>query len=258
MEDALANPVLNGPFEPPSRYFEIGSKGPTGIILTGRRPSESFIPVPQTKKHGMKSDADLQDALDFDLTHERVEKNTLINDLRNAVADWRTGGYEGTTPTTRKLLQHWSDPSRENRVLFCQREAAETAIYIAEIAGRQASAADWRIRVDDANAEHNDRLPRLALKMATGSGKTIVMAMLIAWNTLNKDLVPVQLQADFGPGADPCKRLKTALRAEIDEDAWASPNSTVSRPFPKPSEGRIAVKVINDYGDEVMKVFEVT
>jgi adenine-specific DNA-methyltransferase len=56
---------------------------------------------------------------------------------------------------------------------------------------------------------------------------------------------------------DPYKRLKTALKADIDSDAWASLNKTVSRPFPKPSTGKIAVKVINDYGDEVMKVFEV-
>ncbi|SMO72725.1 site-specific DNA-methyltransferase [Propioniciclava tarda] len=61
----------------------------------------------------------------------------------------------------------------------------------------------------------------------------------------------------FTGGGDPYKRLKTALKAEIDEDAWASLNSTVSRPFAKPTEGKIAVKVINDYGDEVMKVFEV-
>lgn len=147
MEDALANPVLNGPFDPPSRYFELGHKGPTGKILDGRRPSESFIPVPQTKKRGKKNAAGVQDTLDFDLTHERVEKNTLINDLRKAVDQWRVGGYQGATPTTRRLLLHWADPSRENRVLFCQREAAETAIYIAEIAGRHASAADWRIRV---------------------------------------------------------------------------------------------------------------
>ena len=61
----------------------------------------------------------------------------------------------------------------------------------------------------------------------------------------------------FTGGGDPYKRLKTALRAEIDADAWATMNSTVSRPFPRPERGRIAVKVINDYGDEVMKVFEV-
>jgi adenine-specific DNA-methyltransferase len=56
---------------------------------------------------------------------------------------------------------------------------------------------------------------------------------------------------------DPYKRLKTALKADIDEEAWASLYRTVSRPFPRPESGRIAVKVINDYGDEVMKVFDV-
>lgn len=55
---------------------------------------------------------------------------------------------------------------------------------------------------------------------------------------------------------DPYKRLKTALKADIDPDAWDSLYQTVSRPFPKPESGKIAVKVINDYGDEVMKVFE--
>ncbi|MFG2760446.1 DNA methyltransferase [Streptomyces wuyuanensis] len=61
----------------------------------------------------------------------------------------------------------------------------------------------------------------------------------------------------FTGGGDPYKRLKTALKAEIDADGWASIRSTVSRPFPKPETGKIAVKVINDYGDEVMKVFQV-
>jgi adenine-specific DNA-methyltransferase len=60
----------------------------------------------------------------------------------------------------------------------------------------------------------------------------------------------------FTGGQDPYKRLKTALKAEIDEEAWASLYRTVSRSFPKPETGKIAVKVINDYGDEVMKVFE--
>jgi len=61
----------------------------------------------------------------------------------------------------------------------------------------------------------------------------------------------------FTGGNDPYRRLKTAIKAEIDEDAWASLYSTVSRPFSRPGSGKIAVKVINDYGDEVMKVFEV-
>lgn len=61
----------------------------------------------------------------------------------------------------------------------------------------------------------------------------------------------------FTGGQDPYKRLKTALKADVDADAWASLYSTTSRPFPVPSTGKIAVKVINDYGDEVLKVFEV-
>ncbi|HEV8561973.1 MAG TPA: DEAD/DEAH box helicase family protein [Actinophytocola sp.] len=89
-------------------------------------------------------------------------------------------------PITRKLLQHWADPDRDNRVLFCQREAAETAIFLTEVAGRTHGYADWRTRLEPGNAAHNAGLPRMALKMATGSGKTVVMAMLIAWQTLNK------------------------------------------------------------------------
>jgi adenine-specific DNA-methyltransferase len=63
--------------------------------------------------------------------------------------------------------------------------------------------------------------------------------------------------AYFTGAQEPYDKLKRALRAEIDEDAWASLYSTVSRPFPAPETGKIAVKVINHYGDEVMKVYEV-
>ena len=63
--------------------------------------------------------------------------------------------------------------------------------------------------------------------------------------------------AYFLGASDPYKSLKTTLRAEIDEDAWATLNSATSRPFPRPESGRIAVKVINHLGDEVMKVFRV-
>ena len=61
----------------------------------------------------------------------------------------------------------------------------------------------------------------------------------------------------FTGGQDPYKRLKTALKSDINEDAWQSLYRTSSRPFPRPETGKIAVKVINDYGDEVVKVFEV-
>jgi len=56
---------------------------------------------------------------------------------------------------------------------------------------------------------------------------------------------------------DPYDKLKRALRADIDKAAWASLNSTVSRPFPRPTSGRIAVKVVNHYGDEILNVYGV-
>ncbi|MGI5223765.1 BPTD_3080 family restriction endonuclease [Actinoallomurus sp. CA-142502] len=187
MTGAIDNPILNSPYEQPDRYYEIGPQGPTGEIKDGRRPSESFIPIAVTKKGKKGKDGSEQAVFDFDVTGERREKNSLINDIRRDVARWRRGSeYAGVTPITRKLLQHWADPDRENRVLFAQREAAETAIFLTEVAGRTHGYADWRKRLEPENEAHNAGLPRVALKMATGSGKTVVMAMLIAWQTLNK------------------------------------------------------------------------
>ena len=182
----LANPVLNGPYDPPSRHFELGPNGPTGVVLAGRRPSESFIPIAPVRKGKRGRDDSVQEVLA--LTHEQVQRNSLINDLRGEVEIWRARNYDGVTPVTRKLLLHWADRHRENRVLYAQREAAETAVYLAEVAGREryGSRRDWRTVLAEINAEHNDGLPRTALKMATGSGKTVVMAMVIAWHTLNK------------------------------------------------------------------------
>ena len=185
---SLDNPILNGPFDAPERHFEIGPQGPTGIVVAGRRPSESWIPIPPVRKGATASTQ--QDALDFDATGERREPNPLINQVRAAVDTWRLRGYPGVTPTTRKLLEHWSDPARgDQRVLFCQREGAETAIYLAEVAGRHSQAgdrsSDFRRVLDATNTEYNTGLPRVGLKMATGAGKTVVMAMLIAWQSLN-------------------------------------------------------------------------
>ena len=190
MTEALGNPILNSPYEPPQVHFELGPHGPTGRVSAGRRPSESFIPIAPTRKGRVLDSGALQAEIDFDVTGERRERNSLINDLRRDVERWRLRDYDRVTPTTRKLLQHWADPSRgDDRVFFCQREAAETAIFLAEVSGR-AGYTDWRIRLTDANAVHNADLPRIALKMATGAGKTVVMAMLIAWQTLNKAQSP--------------------------------------------------------------------
>jgi type III restriction enzyme len=183
----LFNRILNSPYDPPEAHFELGQRGPTGTILPGRRPSESFVPVPPSRK----AKGGEQQALDFDLTGERRQQHTLINDIRREVERWRAGNWNGVTPYTRKLLAHWAarPPARDDPVLFCQREAAETAIFLAEVAGRHGTA-DYRRRLEPDNRLHNDGLPRVGLKMATGTGKTVVMAMIIAWQTINKVMTP--------------------------------------------------------------------
>jgi type III restriction enzyme len=183
------DPILNPPYDEPACHYVLGPQGPTGEIREGRRSSESFVPIPAVRKGRKGDDGSVQESLDVVLTAEKRERNDLINDLRREIERWRHRDYERVTPTSRKLLQHWADSTRENRVLFCQREAAETAIFIAEVAGRHGYA-DWRQRLEPFNAEHNAGLPRVALKMATGTGKTVVMAMLIAWQTANKVMSP--------------------------------------------------------------------
>jgi type III restriction enzyme len=75
--EAIQNPILNPPYEPPAHHFELGPDGPTGEINDGRRPSESFIPIPASQKG-----KDAQAALDFDATGERRELESYIKSRR--------------------------------------------------------------------------------------------------------------------------------------------------------------------------------
>lgn len=204
------------------------------MVLPGRRPSESFIPIAASTKGRRKAGGE-QTMLDFDAFGERSEVNSLINDVRRQVDLWRARQYPGATAISRKLMQHWADPQRDNRVLFCQREAAETAIFLSEVAGRHGTP-DFRRRLDPENQLHNDGLPRVALKMATGSGKTVVMAMLIAWQTLNKVFTPNDTRFSkrflvVAPGITIRDRLRVLLPSDqgnyfkerdlIPHDLWA-------------------------------------
>src|SRR5947209_6002075 len=88
-----------------------------------------------------------------------------------------------------RLLAYWTDPQREKKLFFCQNEALETAIYLTEVAKKYGDA--WiENKIREANDSSNPGLPRTAFKMATGSGKTVVMAMLIGWHALNKRANP--------------------------------------------------------------------
>ncbi len=176
----IENPILNSPYVEPRRYFRFAEDGITNEIIEARRSSSYFIPVPQAKKKGSQ-----QLSFDTEWTADRIEENRFINQVRERVALWRRGGYVGITRQTARLLEYWQRPERERRLFFCQIEALETVIYITEVARRHGDA--WiENELHKVNEDANPLLYRLAFKMATGSGKTLVMAMLIAWHTLNK------------------------------------------------------------------------
>jgi type III restriction enzyme len=183
----IDNPIINSPYSEPQQHWAFDDQGLiTSTIERLRRPSESWVPVPPPRKGRRKA---VQTELDLGDTTERRRKNEDVDRIRNRVRLWRQKKYPDVTPTTRMLLEYWSNPERDNKIMFCQREAAETAIYLAESAAKQGDT--WiSNQLADHNREYNDGLPRTALKMATGSGKTVVMAMLIAWQTLNKVASP--------------------------------------------------------------------
>jgi type III restriction enzyme len=176
----IENPILNSPFEEPRRHFKFTEDGITDEIVESRRISQYFIPIPHPKKKSPK-----QLTFETQWTADRIEENRLINQIREAVAKWRKGGYIGITKTTARLLDYWKRPDREHKLFFCQIEALETAIWVAEVAGKYGEA--WiENRLREENASSNPLLYRIAFKMATGSGKTLVMGMVIAWQALNK------------------------------------------------------------------------
>jgi type III restriction enzyme len=179
--ELIENPILNSPFHEPGRHFDFDERGViTGDIRDGRRPSQYFTPIPGTKKKVTS-----QPTLDLGDSKERVEENQLINQVRSRVEIWRAGSYPGVTGTTRRLLEHWNEiDDRVRPLFFCQREAIEVAIYLTEVAPK--SDPYFTSTLAQYANGLNDGLYRMALKMATGTGKTVVMSLLIAWQTINK------------------------------------------------------------------------
>lgn len=178
----IENPILNSPFSEPLRHFRFTDEGITNEIVEERRISSYFVPIARPKKQAKN-----QLTFDTEWTQDRIEENKFINQVREGVAQWRKQGYPASsvTKTTKMLLDHWQQDDRIRKLFFCQIEAVETAIYVTEVAKKFGGT--WiENKIHAANREANPLLYRIAFKMATGSGKTVVMAMLIAWHALNK------------------------------------------------------------------------
>jgi type III restriction enzyme len=158
----VENPIVNSPFEEPARFWAYEEGQP--VLKEGRRPAGYYL-KPRTR--GPQTS----------LFEEEFVPLEQVNTIRERVKAWQERGYPGVTPITRQLLNHWNNPDRERKLFFCQREATETLIWLIE-----ASPAEKQGIV----IPKDNGLTRYACKMATGSVKTVVMGMVIAWQVLNK------------------------------------------------------------------------
>ena len=212
----MKSPILNSPYLEPNRHFKSDERGLTEEIAESRRPSSFYIPVPRAKTKEKQLEMNIADGA---FGNELQKENEFINKIREKVTAWRNSGYPGLTKTSRDLLSYWKDDTRENRLFFCQIEALETLMYINEIAEKTGER--WIINeTKKTSTEANPGLHRLSFKMATGSGKTVVMAMIIAYHTLNKIRYPQDTRftdsfAIITPGITIRDRLNVLLPNDV-------------------------------------------
>ena len=157
------NPIINDPYSEPTKYWHFA--GVTPDLREGRRVAGYLAPSPDGQLRMIDEVIELQS----------------VNDLRNRVRHWREDGYPGATTVTRDLFRHWFDDERissQTRPFFCQQEAVETVVFMVE--------APDHLKVGVNVPSAGEAYTRWAIKMATGTGKTTVMGLLIAWSGINK------------------------------------------------------------------------
>jgi type III restriction enzyme len=207
---AVEQPILNSPYYEPEEHWVYGKDGKASR-MPGRRPATYFWTTQRTGSEQLQMEGITSDY--------GAEDMPIVNALREDVKKWRNSNYENATQITRQLLRHWHSKDRSRRLFFCQLEAAETMIYINEIlaSGRRTR---WTQKVtkedfdrmvkgerpeiargmgtedyfptlaDQPSNPEWESLTRMGCKMATGSGKTVVMAMIITWAFCNRARVP--------------------------------------------------------------------
>ena len=184
-------PIVNSPYEYPRQHWELDDTGqPTGVLLDRRRRADFVTPIPKAKKRrgSRQQELVLDEGKGLTTKKQAYDLTSIINEVRSQVDSWRslsTSQWQ-VTPETARLLDHWRNYKFGGvRPFFCQIEAVETAIWLTEVAPHLVGGKRLLEYLKVVNNEANPSLERLALKLATGAGKTTVMAMLIAWQTLN-------------------------------------------------------------------------
>jgi type III restriction enzyme len=204
----VENPILCPPYTEPTAHWVYDTKTGIPTQFPDRRPASYWFKTERTATGQMGLFAE-----------EERDDLPLVNALRLDVRAWRKSHWENASEITKTLLRHWWREDRARRLFFCQLEAVETIIYLQEIVARgikprrtpEVSVDDYRalargqaVRPEEWNPKVAQKprladlpagdgakpLLRYACKMATGSGKTVLMAMLVAWTFCNRGRVP--------------------------------------------------------------------
>lgn len=192
------HPILNSPYVKPAKHWELDESGqPTQQIIEKRRRAEFITPIPKPRKrkknqeddHQINMIYDYDDAKGLSSVQQQYDPNSIINTIRKHVDEWRAINDQSkwqVTSETARLLNHWRNYNYSSiRPFFCQVEALETLIWLTEVAPGTTNGKKLLDLIADASTEANPDLLRIALKLATGAGKTTVIAMIIAWQTVN-------------------------------------------------------------------------
>lgn len=161
--------IINSPHVVPEKYWTYDRNHRTFELVEGRRPAGYVVATPGSQS--------------FD-DPGVFKELPLVNKIRKRVDEWRENNYPGVTNITRRLLEHWRDEEEriDKKFFFCQLEAIETIIWLTEASPEE--------KVGIQIPSDGGDFQRICSKMATGSGKTVVMSMLIAWQILNKVTSP--------------------------------------------------------------------
>ena len=194
----FTQPILNSPYFQPAQHWELDASGqPTLQIIPKRRPASFVTPIPKPKKARRRGqgELELEKTIPGADGKQQYDQTSLINEIRSYVDIWRAlpEASWNVTPETAQLLRHWRTfPFSNQRPFFCQIEAVEVAIWLTEVArmteGGKRILAFLASANRDAYEENTNLatiLPRVCFKLATGAGKTTVMAMIIAWQAIN-------------------------------------------------------------------------
>jgi type III restriction enzyme len=187
------HPILNSPYEAPAEHWELDESGqPTNRLIDSRRKAQFITPIPKPKKRKAAEQTSLvmDEGKGLSSAQQEYEATaSVINELRGYIEQWRNLPESSwqVTPETARLLKHWRSYEYHGvRPFFCQVEAVETVIWLTEVAPHMGPKGKRFLEhLQNASRDANPDLLRLALKLATGAGKTTVMAMIIAWQTIN-------------------------------------------------------------------------